>query len=247
MSSEYKIEQLKSLCFCKYCSKLLYNQITLPCNVTICQDHLKDLTNSECQFCNKIHPKDDYKINEISKKILELGVDSIKMSPLFDECKKVFSEAEEKVDEINIFQKGSENFVYEYFEDIKRDVDLRRENLKAVIDNYSDELIEKINKIQKECMDLTKETTDVWKRIEKSKIDLNDLKSKFDSFDFTEDKYNNVLKEINILIPKFENKLEEYKSTILQNKYYSFVFEDIDPETYFGSLKTLDLVSILIS
>ncbi len=39
---------------------------------------------------------------------------------------------------------NSEAYIYEYFEDMKREVDLRREDLIQMIHNYSDEIITSI-------------------------------------------------------------------------------------------------------
>ena len=43
-----------------------------------------------------------------------------------------------------------ENLIYEYFAEVKAQVDLRRENLKLFIDDYSNEIIEKITQLEVE-------------------------------------------------------------------------------------------------
>ena len=56
-------------------------------------------------------------------------------------CKKSIKEAEVNLDKIDQLTKDSENFTYEYFEEIKRQVDHRKEILKVKIDEYSDDII----------------------------------------------------------------------------------------------------------
>ena len=47
----------------------------------------------------------------------------------------------ENMPNIQTFEKNGETYIYEYFEDIKRKVDLRREDLIQRIHNYSEEII----------------------------------------------------------------------------------------------------------
>ena len=49
--------------------------------------------------------------------------------------------------------KNAELNIYGYFEDIKRKVDLRREDLIESIHNYSDEIIKSITKVLKDYND----------------------------------------------------------------------------------------------
>jgi hypothetical protein len=45
-----------------------------------------------------------------------------------------------------VLEKEPENYIFEYFEDLKRQVDLRREELKLKLDNCSDEIIQTIER-----------------------------------------------------------------------------------------------------
>ena len=83
-----------------------------------------------------------------------------------------------KIEEI---EADSENYIYEYFEDIKRQVDLRRESTKELIDNESDKVIKFINETQSHLIKLSKEDTELKKSIENSKRKLNDIINKFDT------------------------------------------------------------------
>jgi len=54
----------------------------------------------------------------------------LELNPVFDECKQEIQEARKHLAEIEALVKDPENFIYEYFADIKLQVDLRREDLK---------------------------------------------------------------------------------------------------------------------
>lgn len=93
----------------------------------------------------------------------------IDINPVYEECKKDIEEANENVAKIEEIDKDSENFIYNYFEDIKRKVDIRREVLKVEIDKYSDELIQSINETKADYFKLSKETSELKKKIDNSK------------------------------------------------------------------------------
>lgn len=83
-----------------------------------------------CAICHESHDKP--KKSEISKAL---------------EIDPILSISEAKVTLQKMSKRDSQNLVYKYYEDIKSEVDLRREKIKFEIDEYSDELIEalKIN------------------------------------------------------------------------------------------------------
>ena len=70
---------------------------------------------------------------------LEIQLNALKLVPAYDECKVEIQKANENVDKIESLMRNSESYVYEYFEDIKRQVDIRRKDLKGKIDKYTEE------------------------------------------------------------------------------------------------------------
>lgn len=71
--------------------------------------------------------------------------------------------------------------IYEYF-DVKRQVDLRREELKMKIDDCSDDIIKDAEKAKLNCMKLSKEVNQLKKDIDKSKKELVEMIAQFDTF-----------------------------------------------------------------
>jgi hypothetical protein len=63
---------------------------------------------------------------------------------MFEECRNEIENAKKNVVEIGLLEKNAENYVYDYFENIKRQVDIRREDLKFKIDTYSDQIIKSV-------------------------------------------------------------------------------------------------------
>lgn len=112
---------------CGLCSQFLVDPVTLKCNgQNVCASHLKLSENSlVCNICHESHEKP--KKSEISK--------ALEIDPML-------SISEAKVTLQKMSKRDPQNLVYKYYEDIRCEVDLRREKLKFEIDEYSDELTE---------------------------------------------------------------------------------------------------------
>jgi len=118
------------------------------------------------------------------------------LSPVFHECTKEIEEAKEKMVEVELLEQNAENYIYEYFEDFKRQVDIRREDLKFKIDNHSDEIIKSLELNQKNLIQISKEVTQMTIVIEKSKNELNKLITQFDTLEIIINKENKQFKAV---------------------------------------------------
>lgn len=134
---------------------------------------------------------------------------------------------ENTLQKINSIQKDPEIYVYDYFEEIKRHVDMRRENLKLEIDDYSDELIQQINKIQSECRETAKQIKFVNSEIE----ELNEMLDEMNKY---LDQPSNCIPVIN-LKEKIDSKLDHFKMNLTNQREYGFKFNDYEIENIFGN------------
>lgn len=88
-------------------------------------------------------------------------------------------EANDNMAKIEALENNGENYIKDYFEDIKREVDLRREDLKLKIDDYSDSIIQSKNKKQVDWIRLSKEVNHLQTEIYKSSNQLDELINRF--------------------------------------------------------------------
>ena len=237
MSNLLKVEELRSLVNCRFCSKLFVNPVALPCGISVCESHVAEITRGQCLYCDQTHAKNEYKVNDVLQKMLELEVNSIKLSPKFESCKNHINEAKLVVKQIDQIQKNSDNFIYEHYERFKRQVDLRREELKAEIDTYSDKVIDDITKIQNSQINskMTNEMNAMNINIETNKKELEDISKQFDTFDTNAEKYENVLKKVKLLKPKLDRIMERITLSLTGNNRYRFSVESISIERIFGT------------
>jgi hypothetical protein len=250
--SAYKIDQVKNLFDCEQCNQLLVEPVALPCGYSVCKKHLdrllenapKEINKFECKLCEKKHfiPEDGFAINRRIQNGLDINLNSLKLNPVYEECKLEINEAKDQIQKIEILKKDPENYIFEYFEELKRQVDLRREELKLELDNYSDEIIQSIESAKDNCIKLSKESKRLSTEIEESKEDLTKLIDRFDTFEIDEKKFEEIRQSLSILNGDMSRKLSEYKDSIIGEKDYTFEFKEIDIKGLFGSFKEVEKV-----
>ncbi len=240
----YKVEKIKNIFDCDKCNKLLIDPVQTHCGYTVCKSHLEQLEDTfQCDLCYREHtvPKDGFKIARRLQDALSIQLNTLELTPVYDECKKVIMEAQKDVADIESIDKDPENYIYEYFEDIKRQVDLRREVLKERIDTYSDETLVSINIAQMNCQKIIKEVNKPSKDFDDSKIKLNELIRQFDTFKISEQKFQEIKENVSELKSKFNVMLAELKSSLINDKVYTFRFEDVSMSNVFGKFEEVNL------
>ena len=252
----YKVNEVKSSLDCDVCYQLLVEPVVMACGEIICKTHLdKLMTNTSkrkeffvCGICQEEHwiPKNGFVVNSRLQKLLELELNALKGSPVFDECMKEINKAKENLVKCELLEKNAENYIYDYFEDIKRQVDLRREDLKFKIDTYSDEIIKSVEKDQMNYIKMSKEINIISVNIEKSKEELNESVLQFDTLEFNDEKFGNIKASVADVNLKFNKILTEYNDSLIDNKKYAFEFEELKIEDVFGRVTDCEVIIIYL-
>ena len=149
------------------------------------------------------------------------------------ECEKGINEANENLVKIGLLVKNTEIYIYEYFEDIKRQVDIRREDLKLKIDEYSDEIIKSVEANQQNLIKLSKNINQMTTDIEKSKNELAKLTTQFDTLDNNDKKFEDH--KAYVVNQELHKILAEYQDSQIGNKF-TFEFKELPIEDIFGRL-----------
>ena len=129
---------------CKFCNQILKDPILLPCGLSICNEHTKNLENNSlvCKTCNVPHTR--FSQNHELKTQIEtlnshLTENEFKWKKEF---RLIYEQIEEMLDDFNLKANEFEYFTHEHFANIECQIELRRENLKMRIDDLSQELLE---------------------------------------------------------------------------------------------------------
>lgn len=146
--------------------QFMFDPVTIACGYSIWKrhldEHLKDNSNERhsvrCELCHKKHsdPEEDFVVNKRIQNALDIKFNTLKLNPIYDDCKKVIEEVRFKDITMELMEKDPENYTYEFFEDVKSQIYLRREDLKKRIDNCCEDIIQSINKTQVYCNKISK-------------------------------------------------------------------------------------------
>ncbi len=240
----YKVDKIKNLFDCDLCHKVLVDPISIPCGNNVCKSHLdkllinvsKDKTFFTCELCKEEHsiPKNGFLVNKRMQSGLEIQFNTLKLTPVFDECKQEIKKANENLEKVKTLEKNSESFIYEYFADIKRQVDIRREDLKVKIDKYSDEVIQSIEDTQVNYIKLSKQVNQISTDIEQSKKELDDFTKRFDTFEINDKKFKAIKQGVVAVNQTFDKIIIDYNNSLVGNKEYSFAFMERPISEIFG-------------
>ena len=244
---------IKSDLICPICKEIFEEPIFFPCHCTFCKKHADELikenkNTGKCQVCKEEFdiPKQGFKENSRIKMIIEKDAHlseeekvlkkSIRQSPL---------DYERLVEEIETKEKEFEIKRYEHFSEIRRNIDLRRENLKLRIDKIAEELIDEAkvmediykkkiienNKIRLSKEEFASESEELIKLFRNPNMVLNALESNKVKLDFK--------------IKDLEEKLKTFIKIRGELKNYKFEKHFEIESDFFGKLKDEDKEEVI--
>ncbi len=160
----------------------------------------------------------------------------------YKDCQVVLDDLKKKLSEVESIRKDKGNFIYEYFSDITREVDLRRDTLFRDITEYSNKIIENINKLRQECLDSSSRQLKAAEGVlDTCKLEVNEQKDKFDSFEIYDKKFEEVLSKSKVLQGELGLAMNKYKFGLQGNKSYRLGSKKIKISKVFGSIETFNL------
>jgi DNA-binding ferritin-like protein len=156
---------LKTQLTCSYCSRIVKNPILLPCDDSICGEHLSETNvvkenKIRCKECNKEFEVtcDEFRTIKSLNKLIESqsylsGEERSLKQELEDKIRKFFQfydafvQTREKIDSV----------VFEYFQEMRNQIDEHREKLKEKIDEIALAMIERTKICEEEQLNSIKE------------------------------------------------------------------------------------------
>jgi len=174
---------------------------------------------------------------------LDLEINKINLNfSQFKDYKRIIQDLNKKLKEIVAIRNDPENYIYEYFGELTRQVDLRRETLIEDINTYSDKLIQKIEKLKKDCVAKSKEATKIIDDIDTIKSKMNDLNSTFNSLEIDDKKLEEIMskKKSKALNELMVPVLKQYKFELHGKQYYKLLTNEFKLENIFGSLSCFE-------
>lgn len=138
---------------CQICKKILNSPVSLPCGESICRAHILDKTQIFCLECHKPHPipSEGFVACRTVEKIIQRKIDmcefGVEYKNALNGCKKL----EEMLDEIDLIKRDPCFYICEIIGELRKEIDLKKEELKMKIDEEAEVLIIEMNEYESEC------------------------------------------------------------------------------------------------
>ena len=241
----FQFEKFNSTFKCDFCHQILDDPISLPCGETVCKSHSNEITRTNCVFCSINHklPRHGFPSNKKLKSQLELKANRINSNfSQFNDYKRIIEDLNKKLKEIESMQQDPENYIYEYFNELTRQVDVRRETLFEGIQRYSEEVIDQIEKLKADCMAKAKKATRNTQIMNEIETKLAKVNLAFNSLEMDDIKHEEIMtqkrsKEVGELI---EPVLEQFKLELQGYKKYRLKTVQVEIKDVFGSVNCED-------
>ena len=244
------MNKLEDVFKCAMCNeKLTSTPIVLDCcNVTVCEHHIEEnlTTNRKrklftCSLCDATHHMTNSKKfapNKTIEKLLEIELTNvIDLGDIFNKTNHEIKMLESSSKKLNDLIKDPKNFIFETISNLKRDVDLRREKLKAKIDEISNQMIDKLDNYQKECYEnidkikLDEKTKDLVKEIESDLVEWT-KKNKQVLLISNDLKRKEIRSKAIELDTKLFNRLKELEEELMMNQNWVYKENEMVKEEF---------------
>jgi hypothetical protein len=177
----------KSQLTCSNCSKIFRDPILLPCDDSICREHLLEKVvvkenRIKCKICNEEFGLKDnhFKSNEAYTKLLEnqtyLSADEISLKHELEVSIRKFFEFYETFAQNKT---KLEMDVFNHFHELRFQIDEQREELKKRIDDIALAMIDETKKYEATFLKNIKENFSSFDETKSIENDLNEIEEKF--------------------------------------------------------------------
>jgi hypothetical protein len=140
------------------------------------------------------------------------------------------------LDEAKLLSNDPVNFIHEFFSDLKNEIDLKKEESVAKIEDEYEKIINEVLEVEKECkikaknkaIDLEIMVQEIDYTLKKWNESVNQL-----DFDSKDDEWKSIRFEAAKEIQKLEDEMDKFKDELFLNKKYSF-HPRRDSDYFFG-------------
>jgi DNA repair exonuclease SbcCD ATPase subunit len=214
---------------CAICKEILLDPVSLNCcGENVCKKHIDEILSKQpkndmlCPICNSDIQNQKFHINKAMKSLIERELHKIKIDP---EHQNVLKSFKEKIKTIESMNSDPENFIYEEFAELKRLVDLDRENAIKEINELADDLINKLKSYEnqfKESIKSDSNLVDSKSLVEKMKKELDEYEKCLKSLVNTENDRKMKSEEVQKSNQLLTREIENFKYKLFENKSIAY-------------------------
>ena len=208
---------------CKYCNETFNDPVSLfCCGENVCKKHIDELLlqteNISCMFCDKALPKQEFHINKVLKNLIDRELHNLTIDQKYED---VLEQLKKKINQIENMHVDPKNAIYNKICELKRQVDLDRENTKLIIDQAADVIINKLDsyetELKAECHSISDSEYNV-NLVANMKNKLAEYERILRSLSKSNQDREKKCKEIHHATFILESEIEEYEFKLFKNK-----------------------------
>jgi hypothetical protein len=225
--------QINSKLTCKRCEGRLDEPRLLPCGQNICKYCLayiqvKNNREFQCLICQEVHemPKKGLAINQILIEILSFEAIQVSRGKAFDSLIESLKEIENKKNLINNCINNSDDYIKEYFIDLKNQIQLATEESILQINNINEKMIDEIDEYEQKLTESNRNHLNSLKDSNKFSQELELFQLKIDKFLKQHNLNDKRLMKYNqdalILKEKAEQEIKNIKERAFKGSFLKF-------------------------
>jgi ElaB/YqjD/DUF883 family membrane-anchored ribosome-binding protein/ribosomal protein L37AE/L43A len=140
---------------CAICKNVMNSPVILPCGHSICKRHADEITDVDglitCNKCGRDYSKQAFPPNEGLANIIETQIANMDLGPKHKTAKDACDKLDMVIGQIEQLLKDPYYFSHEEINELQRQAQLKREELKNQIDNEFDKIYNKLEEFKTRC------------------------------------------------------------------------------------------------
>lgn len=227
---------IKDLISCKMCLGKLENPVILPCGESVCKKHENEFRRSEtqtCKLCNKDHilsENENFIMNKSISALLASEINNLNFGDAYIMTQLSIMKLKMKIETYENIKIG-EDFLYDYFSNIKNSINLEYDEIVVELQKFRDSLLDEVDEYKSKCyssiVDLDfnsiKETTKI---LEKMKAEIKEWEFKLKRLIIDNKLWKNIQIQADKHILEVDDFINELESIQLFDKNYKKTFEN---------------------
>ena len=235
---------IKDKLSCTYCHEIFKHPINLICcGKKICKQHIDELIKQDspntftCPLCAQENTNQNFHCDELFESLIEeVELHKFKLDPKYE---LTFHNLRKEIESLEKVLNGPESYIYEEINELKRQVDLDRENLKSEIDNVANGLIQQLESYEQQFKKQYKTTVDFnyYSGVAKSsRAKLDGFKKFLNLFSVGKEERDEKTSEMEREINSLEPILKKFKCQLFSNLEINYKQMQMDKDEFFARL-----------
>jgi hypothetical protein len=189
-----------------------------------------------CPFCDEENTSQHFKVNKLIQSLIETEMHAFELDPKYE---KKFNNLKEAINNLEAILKDPENVIYQEISELKRLVDLDRENLKIEIDKLADGIIQELESYEKKFKTEYKANINFEHYnglVESSRKQLNEYEKCLNLFSTKNQERDEKFNQCEKIMKIVEPRIIEAKNKLFSNISIKFKPMDNHGKDLFGKL-----------